>query len=69
MGAFQISDMLSNLTDFELNAYASDGSVAGFAFGSLVAVPEPNSNFLLLSGFVFALSLRKRANPNKPSPQ
>jgi len=59
MAAFQINDMLSNFTDFEIYAYAGDGSLSGFAAGQLVAVPEPRYVFLLLAGFATAVFFRK----------
>lgn len=59
MAAFQIGDMLSNLTDFEIFAYGGDGSLSGFAAGSLVAVPEPRSVYLLLAGLALMVFFRK----------
>ena len=59
MQAFQISDMLSDLTVFEISAYGEDDSYLGYASGPLVVVPEPSSRFLLLSGLAFAFLLRR----------
>jgi hypothetical protein len=62
MGAFSINDMLSNRTQFELVAYAGDGTWIGGLVGPLTAVPEPSSAFLLIAGLALLGVLRKSAS-------
>jgi hypothetical protein len=59
MAAFQIDNMLSNLTDFEIYAYVGDGAPSEL-YGALSTVPEPGSSYLFLFGLAPALLLRKR---------
>jgi hypothetical protein len=62
MQAFQISDMLSDLTVFEIYAYGGDDSFLGYASGPLTVVPEPSSRFLLFSKLIFALYLKRSSS-------